>query len=164
MTPDDANQKSKLATQVAITGLIAGTMDILAASIQFYIETGNGPLKIFQYIASAVFGPEAFSDNIWMAVTGLFFHYCIAYGWTVLLFLLYPIFALLRQNKFATGIGYGVFVWLVMNLMVVPMSRIPARPINPGQAAEATLILIFCIGLPISLMANRFFSQNASSK
>jgi len=159
MKEANARAKSNLLKQIIITGLMAGTLDILAACTQFYLITGNGPLRVLKYVASGALGPDAFTGGIATAFVGLLFHYIIAMSWTVLLFLVYPIFALLRKNKYATGVGYGIFVWAMMNLAVVPLSRIPARPLALVPALQAATILIFCIGLPISLMANRFFSK-----
>ena len=158
-----ANAKSKLFSQIILTGLVAGTLDIVAACTQFYVKTGNSPMRVLEYVASGALGPDAFTGGIGMALAGLFFHYFIAMNWTVLLFMLYPIFALLRKNKYATGVGYGIFVWAMMNLIVVPLSRIPARPLSLGPAIQAAIILIVCIGIPISLMANRFFSPKGSN-
>lgn len=159
MNTADAQAKSKLLNQIVITGLVAGTLDILAACTQFYIKTGNSPVRVLEYVASAAIGPDAFNGGIGVAIAGLLFHYFIAMCWTTLLFMVYPIFALLRKNKYATGVGYGIFVWAMMNLIVVPLSRIPVRPLSWWPCIQAATILIFCIGLPISLMANRFFSQ-----
>jgi len=159
MKEANARAKSKLFRQIIITGLMAGTLDILAACTQFYLKTGNSPVRVLEYVASGALGPDAFTGGAVMAIAGLLFHYIIAMGWTILLFMVYPIFALLRKNKYATGIGYGIFVWTMMNLVVVPLSRIPARPISLVPALQAATILIFCIGIPISLMANRFFSK-----
>ena len=159
MNADNASARSKLLNQIIITGLIAGTLDILAACTQFYFKTCNSPLRVLEYIASGALGPDAFTGGVGMALVGLFFHYIIAMSWTVLLFMAYPIFALLRKNKYATGVGYGIFVWAMMNLIVVPLSRVPARPLALIPSIEAVIILIFCVGLPVSLMANRFFSK-----
>ena len=84
-------KKSKLATVIVITGLLAGTLDILAAVIRYTIRTGNSPVRLLEFIASAVFGrEEAFSGNAMMGIWGLFFHYLIAFTWTIVFFLAYP--------------------------------------------------------------------------
>ena len=119
---NETNPSNKnLIRAIAITGLIAGTMDITGATLWFMIRTGNSPIRVLEFIASAAFGREqAFSGNILMSVAGLFFHYVIAYSWTCLFYLAYPKIGLLKANKFMVGIIYGVFVWTMMNLVLVP--------------------------------------------
>jgi hypothetical protein len=70
---------------------------------------------------------------------------------------LYPKVAILQKNKYVVGLAYGVVVWLVMNLLVLPMSQIVQREFNWAGAIRGTLILMFMIGLPISILANRFY-------
>ena len=152
-------KKSKLATVIVITGLLAGTLDILAAVIRYTIRTGNSPVRLLEFIASAVFGrEEAFSENAMMGIWGLFFHYLIAFTWTIIFFLAYPRTRLLRGNKFITAIAYGAVIWLIMNLIVLPLSRIPAAPFDLKQVIIGALILMAFVGLPISIMANRYYS------
>jgi hypothetical protein len=59
-----------------------------------------------------------------------------------------------------SGIVYGLFVWAVMNLVIVPLSRIGHRPFNPVNAVINLLILIVCMGIPLSIMANNFYRRN----
>ena len=61
----------------------------------------------------------------------------------------------LSKNAVATGLGYGVFVWLVMNLAVVPLTRAYQFPFSIKGAAIGMAILMVCVGLPISLVARR---------
>jgi hypothetical protein len=51
--------------------------------------------------------------------------------------------------------AYGVLVWAVMNLVVLPLSRVRRGPFQPGQAAVAVAILILCIGLPLAGIVGR---------
>lgn len=41
---------------VVRAGLIIGTLDILAAFLQFYLTTYNNPVVVLHYIAGGVFG------------------------------------------------------------------------------------------------------------
>ena len=147
----------KLSTAIIITGLVAGTMDILAACIQFYSKTGKGPVGIFNYIASALIGKEAHSGNIMWSGMGLLMHYMLAFGWTILFFILYPKISFLRGNRIVVGILYGVFVWTMMSQVLVPMTLINPGPFSLSGALQACAIIIVCIGLPISILANKHF-------
>ncbi len=151
--------KPGLLSAVVMAGALAGTMDLLAASLMYFIRTGKSPLDVLAYIASAVYGVEASEGNGWIYVTGLLFHYCIAYGWSFIFFVLYPKMAVLRNNKVASSVGYGLIVWCVMNLIVLPMTKIQVPPFDPVRASMGATILIACIGLPLSVLAHRFYAE-----
>jgi hypothetical protein len=142
---------------VLIAWLVAGTLDIAAASIQFYLRTGKGPAPVLRYIASAFFGPEALKGGTTMAATGLLFHYIIAFLFTLFFFWLYPRVGIARKNIFVSGLLYGVFVWIIMNLVIVPMSRVPTADWTFKKVSISMLILMFCIGLPIALICARYY-------
>lgn len=139
-----------------LSGLLVGTLDIATALIQYYAKTGKDPNNVLRFIASGVFGPDAFSGGAPMAAWGLLFHYTIAFSFTGCFFWLYRRSALLARSRVLTGVGYGLFVWCVMNLVVVPLSRTPKAPFDPGKAALAALILVVMIGLPLSFIARKY--------
>ena len=118
---------------------------------------------VFQYIASAVLGPDSFKGGLPTALLGLLFHLTIATSWTALFFFAYPRVALLRKNWVGSGIGYGIFVWVMMNRVIVPMTKIPSRPFVLQNAVIAILILMVAIGTPISFLARRFYTRRDSS-
>jgi len=149
---------------ILLAGLCVGTLDILAALADYYISTGKNPGVVLKFIASGVFGRKAFSGGINMILLGLFFHFIIAFSFTVLFFWLYPKIKLLSKNRIATGIVYGIFIWLVMNLIVVPMSQTPPHSHKIEKIIKAILILIVMIGLPLSFIAHRAFARNPLNK
>src|SRR4051812_46069401 len=160
MTETSTQAPKKLSTAIIVTGLLAGTCDITAACTQFYIKTGKSPILVGQYISSAVFGKEAaYSGDISMIILGFLFHYVVAFGWTILFYSAYPRMSFLRGNKIIVGIAYGAFVWVMMSQVVVPLTLIGRGPFNFSNAAQAMAILMVCIGLPISLMANQHYRR-----
>jgi hypothetical protein len=155
------SQSSKAATSIFLAGLVAGTLDITAACTQYYINTGKGPGNVLRYVASGVFGKKAFTGGVPMAAWGLLFHYIIAFGLTIFFFWLFPKVKLLSKNIIVTGLLYGIFAWVVMVLIIVPLSNTPPpAPFDFRKAAIAILILMFCIGLPIALIIGRYYSKN----
>ena len=147
---------------IAVTALVAGTLDYSAAIANFLLSGGKDPTRIAWYIASSLLGREAASAGGWVtAALGIAMHYAIATGWTVLFFLSYPRVALLRQNAILVGAAYGFFVWTIMNLVLVPLTRIPHSPFNPTNAAIQAGILVVCIGTPISLLAHRHYTDRS---
>lgn len=142
---------------ILLSGLLVGSLDIIAALVQFYSKTGKDPLIVLKYIASAVFGKSAFSENS-MVVWGLLLHFLIAFIWTIFFFLIYPKLKLLSWNRIVTGIIYGIFIWIIMTQVVVPISKATAGAFNIKNAIIAVLILIAAIGIPLSFIAHRFYS------
>ncbi len=148
---------------VLTTGLIAGTCDAIGATVHYLANGGKTPLKIWTYVASAVFGADASTGGVPMILSGLAFHYVIATCWTTLYFILAARVNILRTQVIPSSILYGSFVWTMMNLVVVPNTKIPARPFNPTQAAIAAFVLMVCIGLPCALGARRYFGATVRS-
>ena len=142
---------------IAWVGLLAGTLDILSAFIHVYIVRGTGPETVLRFIASGAFGKAAFSGGWGMPVAGLLFHYIIAYSFTTLFFLLYPSIKIMAKSIVATAIVYGIFIYVVMNMVVLPLTRIPAITFQLDKALLATGILIVAIGLPLSFFARKFY-------
>jgi hypothetical protein len=143
------NTKRSDVTVVLFAWLVAGTLDITAAVTYYPLTVGIRADRILQGIASGVLGPGAFDGGAGAAALGLLFHYLIAFIWTVLFFLVARRFKALTRHTIPVSVTYGVVVWAVMNLIVVPLSKARHGPFNPTQAAVAAVILILCIGLPI---------------
>ncbi len=144
-----------LNSTIVKAGVIVGSLDILTAFIHYFIKTGKNPLNVLKFISSGIFGAAAFSGGNMMILSGLILHYIIAFAFTIFFFWLFPKIKIFSKSKTLTGIIYGIFIWVVMNLVVVPLSKIPNRPFNIGNSILAATILVVCIGIPLSFMANR---------
>lgn len=141
---------------VLVTGLIAGILDA-GAALGFFLARGNRrPGMLFQYIASAVYGPAAFQRGRRMAILGLFLHFCVALCWVGLYFAVWPRVAGWGGGVLVDAVVYGVFVWCMMNLVVVPLSKAVPRPLTPAFVLVNMLILIVTIGLPCAYAARHF--------
>ena len=139
------------ARTLLLTGLVAGLLDGTAASIQYVAKTGNSPDRVFSYIAGALFAPGTFGPTL-TVVMGVLMHLSLAMWWTTLFFFCAPRVALLRANPLIVGPIYGVFVWAMMNRVLVPLTRIgPPKSFNVSAAVQAAAILVVCIGIPAAL-------------
>lgn len=92
-----------------------------------------------------------------MALWGGLFHYVIALGWTIFFFLIDPKIPRLARNKYLTGLAYGLFVWLAMNFVVLPLSNVNRSPFDLMRAIQAILILMVYVGSPISLVVGKYY-------
>lgn len=151
---------SKIVKYIFLTGLIAGTLDISAAIVNYMIVTGGkNPVIIFYFIASGVFGQFAFSGGLFYAVFGAVFHFVIAYSFTSFYFFIYPRVIRIIKNKYLAATVFGVSTWIVMNLVVVPLSKTPPTGFSLRQFIFSVLFLILFIGLPSALSADKFYSD-----
>jgi len=141
------------------TGFVAGTLDGLAAV--FILSKGNFT-GVFQYVASGAFGKTAFGGGAVMTAAGVGFHYFNAFAFTLFYFAALPYLSFLRKQVLLSAILYGAFVWCVMNLLVVPLSKITMAPFDLRGASLNMVILVVCIGLPISYFANNFYASKNS--
>jgi hypothetical protein len=141
-------------------GLIAGTLDISAAIITYYIRFSKGPEGIFRYIARAAFGDTAKTGSSEYIIAGILFHYLIAFSFTILFFVMYPVIKRLGSYIIIVGLSYGAFVWCIMNLLVVPNTKIIPAPLTAISITREMLILMCCIGLPIAIFAKRHYAYS----
>jgi hypothetical protein len=151
---------NKLFSRIVIAGFIVGTLDILSAFIHYFIKTGQTHFfDVLKFIASGIFGKAAFSGGRRMILAGILIHYLIAFTFTLFFFWVFRKIKILSKNKIITGIIYGVFVWVVMNIIVLPFSNIAYRPFHIMNALINVVILIVCVGIPLSYMAYAFYLE-----
>jgi len=150
------------AAQVIKAELLVGVLDILAALVRQYIKTGKSPVGVLKFIASGIFGQAAFTNGDIMILVGLVLHLVIAMLFALFFFWLVTKWPALLTYKILTGILYGIFIWCVMQFMVLPLSNTTKLPFNVKDAIIAMAILIVCIGLPLAFMAGKFVKVNKS--
>jgi uncharacterized membrane protein YagU involved in acid resistance len=139
-------------------GLIAGTVDIAAASL---INTVN-PLTILLAIASGLLGKAAFHGGGGTMVLGL----VLQWGMSIIIAGIFALAAAripaLARRWVLNGALYGVVVFIVMNFVVVPLS---VAPLKPGWALSAesvvkNLLAMLVFGWLVAYTANRFLATD----
>lgn len=137
-------------------GLIAGTLDI-TENLIFNQLRGITPKMVFQYIASGLIGRRSFRGGLASVALGVVLHYFIALGWTAVFYAASRKLAILRRQAVACGVLYGAFVYLFMNLAVLPLSRVPhtRNAITMASRISGVLAVVFCIGVTISVLVRR---------
>ena len=136
-----------------LTGLFAGSLDAMAAVLLYLARGNKDPRMLFRYIASAAYGKRAFAPGEFMVLMGLLFHFLIAMSWVAIYFYLSGNIPWLNLHPLPAAIGYGIFVWIIMNLVVVRFSRAAPRPFSWLFAVINVVILIVTIGLPAAYLA-----------
>jgi len=157
--PPITKTKPSLWPTIIKTGLLAGILDIAGALLNHLISGGRNPPGIFKFIASGIFGDNAFTNGKIMIAWGMLFHFIVAILVTAVYFFIYPKFKFLSKNIVASGLLYGVVVWLVMNLIVLPLSNTPALPFKIIRTMLSIIILMLAVGLPVSVLAFRYYSK-----
>lgn len=149
-------------TTILCSGLLAGTLDILAAILIYSVILHKTTAeKILQSIASGVFKQQAYTGGAQMVFYGLLLHYFIVLVFAYFYYKIYPHVPLLKKNIFLSGFVYGIFVWIVMNLIVLPIvfPKLPSKEFDLPLIISI-LILIFCIGLPIAYVTKNFYHKH----
>lgn len=148
-------KKSTFINRLLLAGSLAGTADILAAFAHAWLRSGVSPERVLRFVASGFWGDAAFSGGQSMLLWGLFFHFFIAFCWAALFLWAYPSLKKRIANPWLLGTAYGVFVWLVMNLAILPMSHIPSLKMTAYGVVSGMAILVLAIGLPLALLAEK---------
>lgn len=140
-------------TTVLWIGLIAGTLDI-SDNLVYNGLRGVTPAMVFRFIASGLVGVAAVQTGWAPVALGAFLHYFIAFSWTAIFYTASRKFGLLVRRPVLSGLVYGGFVYVFMNVVVVPLSRVPhlTRHISLAAHINAVLSVVIFIGLVASLL------------
>lgn len=136
-------------------GLIAGTLDLTGACVVSWLRARVPPVRVFQSVASGVFGSASFSGGAKTAVLGVVFHFIIATTAAAVYYLASRRLAFLINQTIIAGILYGVLVYIFMNFVVLPLSAVARRPVPLSGRIIGMLIIILCVGLPIAIIVRR---------
>jgi hypothetical protein len=148
--------RPSLIRAIALAGLVAGTLDIADAFI-FYGIRGASPVRILQGIAYGLIGRGAYSQGMRSALLGLLLHFFIATTVATIYLLASRQLPLLLRHPLVFGAFYGVAVYIVMNYVVLPLSHVGSRPLPPPvPLINGIAALVFCVGIPIALIARRY--------
>ena len=136
-------------------GLIAGALDITAAFVNSGLR-GRSPMWVLQSIAAGLLGADSYKDGIRSAALGGALHFFIASVWCAVYYLASRKLEFLTQRFIVCGLLYGVVVYAFMNLVVLPLTYPFKISYPPAAIVTGVLILMLCVGLPISLVVHRY--------
>ena len=113
-------------------------------------------ILIWQYIASGALGNAAFEGGIATALLGVFFHLIISFVIAGVFILAADRIPLLRRNAIVGSLLYGFGVFIVMNMIVTPLSATPPLPAPTlPWLAEAIIEHTLLVGLPLGMLIRR---------
>lgn len=115
-------------SQVLFGGLLVAIGDIVFAITLWFSWDAPGLQRVFQTIAVGVLGPASFDGGASSAVLGAVLHVFMATMFVVV----YTLAARRRPHLLARpvvlGVPYGVVLYVVMNFVVMPLSRVGRSP------------------------------------
>lgn len=151
-----------LSIAVICGGLVAGTIDIGAAALINWLS----PVTILHAVASGSLGKQSFTDGWPAAILGLGLQWGMSLVIATIFVAATRWFPLLNRRWIASGISYGVVIFLVMNYVVVPLSAAPWNPWKRHFSAEKfieNLLAMILFGLIVAFCTRHFAFRNAAS-
>jgi hypothetical protein len=156
--------------RVLVAGALVGVLDMLYPIYLYTRVIAHVPaIRIPQSVASGLLGRAASEGGLSTAALGLLLHFTIAYGWTILYFVLLLKWEPLRRlittgsGRVKAGLIYGLVVWFGMNIIVVPLSRANPAPLFSLNFFLQLIWHPIGIGLPIALIVHEGVSSRFRS-
>ena len=136
-------------------GLIAGALDIAYACVFWAISAGLPARRILQSVAAGLLGREAaIAGGNATAALGLALHFCIALTMAAIYFLVARRWTLLWRRAWLMGGVYGLWLYIAMNYIVVPLSAAGGGgSTDPVWITLSVVVHIFLIGIPCAVGA-----------
>ncbi len=143
-------QKPNPVLAIFIGGLMAGSLDLGSA----FVTYGAG---VPRAIAGGLLGPAAMRGGLGTYVLGIALHFFIALSAAAVYYAASRKLTFLTEHALVCGLFYGIAVFLVMNLIVLPLSALHARgPFQLAGLIRGLLLHMLIIGLPISFSVRQF--------
>ncbi len=149
--------RNTLLRSIVLGGLVVGIADAIVYHwIVSSVIEGNPLLSVYQYLASGALGTAAFEGGIGTALLGLFFHLLVSFVVAAVFILSANRIPLLRRHAIPGSLVYGFGVFIVMNIIVIPLSAAPPLP-APTMPQLIVMILdhMLVVGLPLGILVRR---------
>jgi|SRR6185312_812828 len=143
---------------ILVGGFIAGLLDLICAFMVFGVRAPRG-------IAGGLVGRVAIQGGMGYYVLGIALHFFIACSAAAVYYGASMKLKFLKEYPFVCGLFYGIAIFLVMNLIVLPLSAIHFKgPFTMHGLDQGLLVHMFLIGLPIAYSVRIFSKGKRSSR
>jgi hypothetical protein len=143
-------EKPNALLAIFVGGLLAGSLDLSSA----FITYGAGVPRV---IAAGLLGPAAVHGGSGSYVLGIALQFFIATFAAAVYYAASRKLTFLKEHAMVCGLFYGIAVFLVMNLIVLPLSALHFRgPFQLAGLIQGLLVHMFLIGLPISFSVRHY--------
>jgi len=148
---------------VLLAALVVAVADLLDAIVVWVVIFRKSTVeRILQSIASGLLGREvSYGGGSATAALGLVLHFVVALGWTLVFWVFLLVWPRLRAWTATTGgtvlvgLVYGAAVWLLMDGVVLSLSRARATPVTASWFWIQLATHPFVVGLPIAVILGR---------
>ena len=141
-----------LARATAAVTLLDGAF---AVALNAALAPTPSAMQVFQSIAAALLGRDAFRGGMATAALGALLHALVALAWAAAYLALLTYAPRLRALVTTTAgqalvaATYGALVWIAMHHVVVPLTRAPSGPMPASVYAALLVGHMLVVGLPI---------------
>jgi len=137
---------TRLLTPILIGGTLAGVFDEICA----FVTMG---WQVPRVVAAGLLGTWAIkSTGGWVWVLGVVLHFVVAFGAATVYCLASRRLPFLKEHFAVCGIFFGIAVFLVMYLVVMPLSALHYMgPYTHRTLVQGILVHMLLIGLPIGI-------------
>jgi hypothetical protein len=159
MTTSDRPASSGTLRAILWGGLLGGGADAIYAMVYFGF-LGASPVRIWQSVAGGLLTRErSVAGGLPTAALGFAIHFFIAFTAATIYVLASKKLPVLVQRAVLCGSLYGLWIYVFMNSVVIPLSALPPRKaswIQPTFTFFSGLVVhMFGVGLGIALPARR---------
>lgn len=156
----EAAKRPSVVRTLLAAGFVVGALDITYAWLFWFVKAGVGPRRIFQSVAAGLLGREAAVAGGWpTALLGLALHFFNALVIVTVYWLAARRLPLLWRRAWACGLAYGLAVYLVMNHVVIPLSRAAGGSRDALWIALSIVAHLLFVGVPAALAARRILAR-----
>jgi len=135
---------------ILVGGLLAGSFDLITAFIVY-------GMRVPRVIAAGLLGRQAFPGGAGPYVLGVVLHFFIATSAAGVYYAASRRLGFLKEHPIVCGLFFGIAVFLVMNLIVLPLSALHSTgPYQLAGLIQGLLVHMILIGLPISFSVRHF--------
>jgi uncharacterized membrane protein YagU involved in acid resistance len=148
---------NSLLRPIVLGGMIIGTVQLIIQQWLVYSLLEKNPfITVLQYVASGALGNAAFEGGIATALLGVLIHLFISFVIAGVFILSAGRIPLLRRYTIVGALLYGFGVFIVMNMIVIPLSATPPLP-TPTMPwlIEDIIEHILLVGLPLGILVRR---------
>ena len=134
-------------------GTAAGAIDIVNACAFWNILYGTPPARILQAIAAGLLGKDSFAGGAATATLGLVLHFGMSLAMAAVFYCACLRWPPILRRPVIFGLLYGAITWLVMNQVVVPLSRAQPPPFIAAWFVDGVLVHLLLFGVMLALVA-----------
>ena len=141
-------------------GLVAGTIDIFAASLISLLS----PLLITRFIAAGLLGREVIKGGLDISFIGLLLQWLMGLIIAAIYVFASRRLAWMNRDWRLTGVAYGVVIYFVMNYVVLPLSALHRVPPFEWQGFIENMLAMLVFGLIVAWFASRSPASPAKAR